>query len=437
MHRGRGLAEMPEQLTVKKRKISARLFLFRILIVLLLTLITAEIAMHLGYLVFRPGITVSTLIEEEYNLTRHVMAGRRSNQPNVLHPYVGFVVDPTQNQKFNSYGFWQIDGPLLHRTSDTINVGITGGSVARDLCEFSAETLRKRLALKFPGKEIKIVCLAQEGFREPQLAMTLSYFQTLGAEFDVVVSLSGFNEAVLHPAESLGDELWVGYPRAWDVRLTDTEDPEVNRLIWEGQTLQHDRMSCAVAAYRLRHLPLLTVHGIWSAFDAGYRHRLMEATSNLARARLRIMERYANVGPRIRYASDEARRTAQIDMWCGGARQQQRLCKSSGASFLLCLQPNLHDSDGKPLTWEEERLKQRGSVYQEWVEKNYTHFATAGASLKDEGVAFFDLRNLYDGNPSLIYRDECCHFSQTGSDLLATRIGDLIHAELEKPTPSP
>jgi hypothetical protein len=432
MDSGRGVAEMPEQLTVRKRKISGRLLLFRTTIVLLLTLFSAELVMRLGYLVFRPGFTVSRLINQQYNLTQHVMVGRRSTQPNVLHPYVGFVVDPTQNEKFNSYGFWQIDGPLLRRSPNTVIVGITGGSVARDLCQFSAETLRKSLSMKFPGKEIRIVCLAQEGFREPQLAMTLAYFQTLGAEFDVVVSLSGFNEAVLHPAESLGDELWVGYPRAWDIRLTDTEDPEVNRLIWEGQTLQRDRVKCAGAAYKLRHIPLLTIHGVWSALDAGYANRLMEASANLADSRLRIMDRYANVGPRVRYNSDEARRSAQCEMWCAGARQLQRLCKSTDARFLLCLQPNLHDGNRKPLTWEEEHFKKRGSAYQEWVEKNYSYFATTGAGLKEEGIAFFDLRNLYDGVSSFVYRDECCHFSQNGSDLLAERIAEVIHGEMEQ-----
>lgn len=427
-----GSASMSRQLIVPKRRISRKVFVLRVTIVLLLSLITAEVALRLGFAVFRPGVNVRTLTDEQYDLSRHVLVGRRNTQPDVLHPYVGFVLDPTRNQDVNSFGFWQIDGPLLKRTPNSLIVGITGGSVARELCSNSAETIRRELSRIFPEKKVQIVCLAQDGFREPQLAMTVSYFQMLGAEFDAVVSVSGFNEAVLHPAESPADDLWIGYPRAWNVRLTDTEDPEVNRLIWEGQTVQVQRTDWAVQAYKLRHIPLLTIHGLWSAVDSHYKNRLVGAAANLMNSRIRIMNRYANVGPSTQYSSRVARTTAQCNMWLAGSRQIQRLCKSMGARFLLCLQPNLHDSKGKVMTEDEKIIAMRGSIYQEWVLKNYEHFANAGTGLKSEGIAFSDLRTLYDDVSSTVYRDECCHFNQNGNDLLATRIATLIAAELNQ-----
>ena len=426
---------MSQQSTTPKRKASRRILVFRVTIVLLLTVITAEIAMHLGFAVFRSGLNMRGLIDQQYNVIQYEQFDRRIARPNVLHPYVGAVIDPTKNEKCNSYGFWQIDGPLLKRKSNTVIVGITGGSVARDLCTFSAETLRNELSQRMPGKEIKIVCLAQEGFREPQLAMTLAYFQTLGAEFDVVVSLSGFNEATLHPAESPADALWIGYPRDWDMRLRDTEDPEVNRLILEGQMAQIKRNAWAKWAYQYRHIPLFTLHGTWAAIDSIYMHRADKVTAQLMAIRPRIINRYANVGPSIRYSSAEARRDAQCEMWCAGARQLQRLSRSTDAKFLLCLQPNLYDESVKPLTEEEREIKRRGSVYQPWVEKNYAHFATAGAALRTEGIAFFDLRRLYDDVPSTIYRDECCHFNLDGNNLLATRIAELITDEYDDQVP--
>lgn len=413
-----------------KRKISARIFMFRVVVVSLLSLTVAEIAMHAGYALVLPELDVQSLIGQQYELTQNTDATRRSVRPTSLHPYVGYVIDPTRNPNCNPYGFWQIDGPILKRNPNVVIVGITGGSVARDLCSLSAETLRNELSRTQPGKEIRIVCLAQEGFREPQLAMTLAYFQTLGAEFDVVVSLSGFNEAALHPAESHGDALWIGYPRDWDVRLRDTEDHSVNRLVLEGQTAEMKRRAWAECFYKYRHVPLLVVHGTWAAIDSFYRRRADEATTQLMAARKRIVSRYTNVGPSVRYASADARRNAQCDMWCAGARQLQRLSRFSDAKFLLCLQPNLHENIGKPLTEEEQKFKRKGSIYQEWVEKNYSHFATAGTALRDEGIAFFDLRKLYDGVTSTVYRDECCHFNQNGSDLLAARIAELISGEL-------
>lgn len=426
---------MPQQSTIPKRKLSRRILVFRVIIVLLLVVISAEIAMRLGYAVFRSGLNLQTLIDQQYNLIHDEQTGRQSGRPNALHPYVGLVIDPTHNSKCNSYGFWQIDGPILKRSSSTVIVGITGGSVAKDLCTFSAETLRDELSRKLPGKEIKIVCLAQEGFREPQLAMTLAYFQTLGAEFDVVVSLSGFNEAALHPAESSGDSLWIGYPRDWDMRLRDTEDPEVNRLVLEGQMAQITRTAWAARAYSYRHIPLFIVHGTWAAIDSVYRHRADNVSTQLMAIRHRIVNRYANVGPSVQYSTAEARRDAQCEMWCAGARQLQRLSRSADATFLLCLQPNLYVETSKPLTDEEQEIKRRGSIYQEWVEKNYAHFAAAGVALRAEGIAFFDLCRLYDDVSSTVYRDECCHFNLDGNNLLATRLAELITDELKDQKP--
>ena len=423
--------------TIPQQKRSWRRLAIRVIVVLMFTLVTAEIALHVGYAFYRPDLNFSALIDLQHNVIHNESPDRRAARTSVLHPYVGLVIDPTLNSKSNAYGFWQIDGPLLKRSSNTVIVGITGGSVARDLCTFSAETLRNELSRRLPDKEIRIVCLAQEGFREPQLAMTLAYFQTLGAEFDVVLSLSGFNEAVLHPAESRGDALWIGYPRDWDFRLRDTEDIELNRMILEGQTAQVQRKVWAARAYRLRHIPLLSLHGTWAAIDSVYRERADKVTARLIASRDRLVNRYANVGPGTRYESAELRRNAQCEMWCAGARQLHRLSRFTDAKFLLCLQPNLHDGAGKPLTTKEREILRTGSIYREWVIQNYAYFADAGAALRSEGIAFYDLRRLYDGVSSTVYRDECCHFSKAGNDLLAEHIAELISGEVSPREPRP
>jgi len=167
----------------KAKKITWKIFGLRLLLTMFLTAITGEVAIRLGAFVFLPpNFGVAFLAEKQFTLTQQEMFRRRSVQPNVLHPYVGFVVDPTRNTRCNSFGFWQVDGPILERSADSVIIGITGGSVARELCEYSSEVLRERLSMQL-GRKVRIVCLAQDGFREPQLAMTVSYFQTLGAKF--------------------------------------------------------------------------------------------------------------------------------------------------------------------------------------------------------------------------------------------------------------
>lgn len=87
------------------------------------------------------------------------------------------------------------------------------------------------------------------------------------------------------------------------------------------------------------------------------------------------------------------------------------------------------------LTEEGAKIKRIGTPDRQWVENNYAHFAVAGVALRSEGIAFFDLRQLYDDVSSTIYRDECCHFNQGGNDLLANRVAELIEGELKGQEP--
>ena len=54
-----------------------------------------------------------------------------------------------------------------------------------------------RPTLVLSGRKIDIVRLALPGQKQPQQLMTLAWVQSLGAEFDIVVNLDGYNEAVL------------------------------------------------------------------------------------------------------------------------------------------------------------------------------------------------------------------------------------------------
>lgn len=410
------------QKTKQKGRLTGRRLVLRVVFTVVIVLLTGEIAMRAAFAVFNPHEDISSLLDKERSIMQHTAHGRRKTEPNVLHPYVGFVVDPTQTPGFNQLGFWQVDGPILKRTPDTFIVGITGGSVALNLCQHSHQALRQALAARLPGQSVRIVCLAQEGFREPQLAMAVAWFQTLGAEFDAIVSLSGFNEATLHPAEAAHDLLWLGYPRKWNIRLMDTEEPQISRLIWMGQSLQTRRQQTAQQFYRFHSLRLMLIHGVWCAIDGHYVRELGETVFELSQERSRMTRRYANTGPFTEFDSAEHRRESQCRMWLSGARQIDRLCDAANARFLLCLQPNLQDSRKKFVTDEEQKLISEGSLYAEFVHQNYSYFAEAAAQLNSEGIHFTDLRDVFAEITETVYSDACCHFNAQGSDIIAERL---------------
>jgi len=410
-----------------KRKLPFYKRLLFALLVALVVLIVLELGTRIGMAVFRPEINLADLLDFQRGVAESTMENRRHSHPEVIHPYVGFVIDPTDDKQFNEYGFFQVDGPILKRSPGTLIVGITGGSVAKDVCERSHRVLKDHLRAAFPDLESKIVCLAQQGFRQPQQAMTLSFFQCLGAEFDYVVALDGFNEAVLQSAEAPQDELWLAYPRNWNLRLADTANPRFNQLLHEGQAMKTKRQALAVRFQSLKHLPSLPLHLAWSVMDGRYVAAELELTMALQSEQSSLEIRYANRGPAAHFASDDQRFTAQAELWSACSRQLDGLCKGTNASFIHCLQPNMYvHGSKKMLTNNEARLAKMGSRYQAPVIAGYDFFVDMGVRLKESGIDFHDLRMLFEDSTEEIYFDNCCHFTEYGNDLLAASIAQVI-----------
>ncbi|MFP6606164.1 MAG: hypothetical protein VCC19_06285, partial [Myxococcota bacterium] len=131
----------------------------------------------------------------------------------VIHPYLGYVFDRAGGN-INRFGLPGID-PFEPRSPNEIRVAITGGSVALQVFGEGSETLRTSLAPAFPGKRIEFVGLTLGGYKQPQQLMALAWMLSLGAHFDVVVNLDGFNEVVLPYAENDPLGIHPAYPRSW------------------------------------------------------------------------------------------------------------------------------------------------------------------------------------------------------------------------------
>lgn len=74
-------------------------------------------------------------------------------------------------------------------------VGLFGGSFSK-LCYFSLKSVLDRHSATL-GKNFIVINFATDGYKQPQQLMILNYLLALGAEFDVVINLDGFNEVSL------------------------------------------------------------------------------------------------------------------------------------------------------------------------------------------------------------------------------------------------
>jgi hypothetical protein len=146
-----------------------------------------------------------------------------------IHPYTGWSFNPQVGSQqvidgrevpVNRLGLLD-DGPaIFSREKGRVAIAIVGGSVAWQLSGLGEERLRKVLLADpiFHGKEIDIVRLALPGQKQPQQLMTVAWVQSLGAEFDVVVNVDGYNEAVLAIHDNYRIGVNMAYPRSWHAR---------------------------------------------------------------------------------------------------------------------------------------------------------------------------------------------------------------------------
>ena len=138
--------------------------------------------------------------------------GARWSPEYVVHPYLGFVLDSRFNhtQRLENggpdalnFGFDLVEpGLFFPPDPENLVVAVTGGSAALGLAVHRSDMLRSTIleGAPPPVRRVVILNLALPGFKQPQQLLAVNYLRALGATFDVVVNIDGFNEIALGPA---------------------------------------------------------------------------------------------------------------------------------------------------------------------------------------------------------------------------------------------
>lgn len=361
-------------------------------------------------------------------------------QQHILHPYLGFVRNPdvarhifssrVVDEPVNEYGFFG-PSPLEAGGAETVSVVITGGSVATDLYLRSSEVLRTELR-KSPllsDRRIRILCLALGGMKQPQQLLALEYFLSLGASFDVVINLDGFNEIALPTAENLPAGLPVSHPRSWQLYTAQlTEQRSAILLVrMSEQRRQIERARGFFSRAPLRHSSVCLI--LWNRLHVGLRSELLALEGRL-RDFLSSSQpgRQPSRGRAIEEVLVEA-----TDLWNRSSIQMWKTCRSNGSVYVHVLQPNQYVSGSKPLDAREQRIAwPPGFAHRRAAEQGYPLLIAAGEGLKRLGVPFRDLTRIFESDTGRIYVDACCHYNQRGNDMLAAEIASFVAASMER-----
>ncbi len=345
----------------------------------------------------------------------------------LLHPYLGFVLAPF-DPRINDFGFYG-DGPLVKRSPETVNVAILGGSVA---LAFAGEGLQPLAAAlreipRLKGRKIVFVPLAIDGYKQPQQLIALTWLLSLGAEFDIVINLDGFNEIALPFAENAPAGVSLSFPRAWNLYVTQSFQPETALQVATIVRLRAQK----VALQRLfRHFPLrrsVFFLTLWDELD-----RRWDASLTAEDLKLRGMLHGSNaepavLGPVEKGLQDEAIFRESVQVWHDSSLQMASLCRANQIEYFHFLQPNQYVAGSKRLSEEEKRTAHNeGTPFGVAVRRAYPRLQAKGEELGREGVAFFDLTAVFKPEAETIYVDDCCHVNRQGNSILAREIGNRI-----------
>jgi hypothetical protein len=355
-----------------------------------------------------------------------------------VHPYVGYVEEPREDSgvhrlvdgqpvPVSSFGYMDDRPPIQTRGPDRVVVGITGGSVA---CLFAINGTRRLEAElaghpTFAGKRFVFVNLALAGYKQPQQLMTLGYLMTLGAEFDIILNIDGFNEVALHELENASHKVFPAFPRSWQARIG-VNDSLAG--ITRGRVLVVDEKRAALArAYSSapwRYSVLANL--VWHLRDRWLEGEAVWASEIYVR-RWRPSGAYAVTGPKREFASPDELYDHLAAIWANSSSLMDQLCRGRGTRYFHFLQPNQYVRGTKPMSPAETRVAiMDDHPYRSGVALGYPRLQRAGQSLITQGVAFHDLTRIFADHPEPIYTDSCCHYNQAGYEIMAQAIASSI-----------
>ncbi len=347
----------------------------------------------------------------------------------VLHPYLGFVQDPTRTAGYSDYGFPDAEVRPYRKDPKRIVIGIFGGSFAEGLSRTTKKVLAAALkqSPRFADKEIRILTIAMGGYKEPQQMLALAYLISMGFHFDVVVNLDGLNDIALPVTDNITKGVSPFYPRNWSARM-DSFDATMLSYAREHAGLTESRRFWAALFSRAPLRYSVAANVLWLALDRTFDGKVKAV--NLAAQKYRPQEISASYmvrGPRFSYANEADTFADLAHMWMRTSVLMNALARANGMAYLHFLQPNQYVPGSKEMGREERRVAyDEEHPYRNSVLLGYPQLQQRGKELQQIGVAFFDLTQSLAGHKEPLYTDTCCHLSQRGYELVAQEIASRI-----------
>lgn len=289
----------------------------------------------------------------------------------VIHPYLGYVHNPfnkdiigvTDNKEFQKrgirvtkYGFVDDKSPIQKKSEDKVIVGVFGGSVAMYFTVYGIDFLIKEIKKEavFSDKNIEIVGMGVSGYKQPQQLMALNYLLVLGAEFDIIVNIDGFNEVALPYASNRPKKVFPFFPRRWFSRVDIISDVNILSLFGEIAYFKKRKSSWAFIFARAPLRYSVTLNLVWKTYNT-YIDKIIAENQRAILNGEATKIKYIATGLPYPYGDDSRLFFDLAELWKRSSVQMDKLAKMNGATYFHFLQPNQYVNNSKQFSKEEKR----------------------------------------------------------------------------------
>ncbi|MDZ7742326.1 MAG: hypothetical protein U5Q03_11385 [Bacteroidota bacterium] len=407
---------------------------------LIILLIIAGLTLELSPFILAPAVLGHSFSRKEYRkdlkdnwIAIHAEKGPGSKADNYkqgihsIHPYLGFVHNP--GGAYNDLGFLGPD-PLDSAKDNTLNICLCGGSVAKLLFQLKGDYFAEKLRESdvFSGQEIRLFSVALGGFKQPQQMLSVNYLLSLGAHFDLIVNLDGFNEVVLPYTDNMSFDINPSYPRNWDVLSRKSLDTEEQILLGEQAMARHekDQLTVLFVESPLKYSNLAML--FWKVLDNNKINKINSTERELDKLISEQSLDYQSTGPACAFADTNDYFRHEVKLWAEASALLYELSRSGKFNYFHFLQPNQYVPASKRLTKKELEIAyiEGASDYKTAVKIGYPMLQKKGMELIREGIAFKDLSMMFREVSETVYNDKCCHFNEHGYEMIADEMVSFI-----------
>jgi hypothetical protein len=337
----------------------------------------------------------------------------------IIHPYLGFVID-LKNTKLNNerYGFITSKPPVMKREPGKLNVVILGGSVAASMRMHLEAAFEQ--ACRVPPN---VVNLGVAGYKQPQQLLALTYFLSLGAEYDLVINLDGYNEIVLPYADNHQVGINPFFPRNWNLRINRQPSKAILAKIGEVRYLR-DLKEQALNDLEASLFKWSACYGLLKMHQYKRLNREITRVSlNLKMLQQTEGKRFEETGPLTQYQDAQQVYHDAAAVWGRCSELLDQVAKANGMEYCHFLQPNQYVKGSKILSKEETQiayLEDFGSSKSAMI--GYPMLIEQGKRLMEKNIDFVDATMAFAQERQTVYIDVCCHYNDRGKELLTKLI---------------